>query len=78
MWENARTAYIEAQQKDSTRPKQSFIEYVIGNPEYAAAWADEETAEKLFNQLQSPALASVSARQDIIRLADMRGEPQLG
>jgi len=77
MWENARLAYIEEQQKNSISSDQSFIDYVKGNADYIGAWMDEEKAERSFTQVQTPELASISMRLHMIRLADMRMEPQL-
>lgn len=78
MWEKGRVSFIEDQQKNSTQTQQSFADYLKHYPGYLKAWEAEEKAEVDFSQSRSPALASLSARLETIRLADMRTELQTG
>ncbi|KAL9093883.1 MAG: hypothetical protein Q9165_003806 [Trypethelium subeluteriae] len=77
-WEKARAAYIGEQLKASATPDHSLIGHVKKDADYDAAWEAEMKAEQSFTQLLQPAFASISGRLDLIRLADMRMEPQVG
>ena len=60
------------------KTKPSLIDYMDKDKKYQSAWNAEETAEQALTNLRKPALSSVSVQLDMIRLADMRLEPQVG
>jgi hypothetical protein len=77
-WEKSRIAFSQQSGLRGSRMNSSLIGHVKHDNAYQSAWEAENKAEKAFAELRSPALSSASAMLDMIRLADMRLEPQVG
>jgi hypothetical protein len=52
------------------------MDYVSGESAYNEAWKEEEAAEQAFADLQKLALKRATEQLSLLRLADVRLEPQ--
>ncbi|KAG5655563.1 hypothetical protein KAF25_003900 [Fusarium avenaceum] len=77
-WEKSRLAFSQHSRTRESQMDSSLIGHAEADNSYQSTWEAENKAEKAFAELRSPALSSASAMLDMIRLADMRLEPQAG
>ena len=77
-WEAARARFAQLVSSPANGTPPSLIGYLEHEPSYISAFEAEAAAQKAFAALCNPAFSSILHQLDLLRLADMRLEPQAG
>lgn len=72
------TVFRSHLQAQNSKTNNSLIDAIRSKGNYSAAWQAEKTAQQALADLRAPSLSSASAQLEVVRLADMRLEPQKG